>query len=93
VEVPLPPVTELGLAEPVMEGFEPTADKATVPVKPVMDVTVRVEVPDEPWGMVRDVGLADRAKSLAATSTSTVTGWVGVKPGMKIPLPVAVTVT
>jgi hypothetical protein len=91
MDVPEPPVT--GPALPVIAASEPSAVRVTVPVKPVIGVTVRVDVPDEPWGMVRDAGLADRAKFVDATLTATTTEWTGLLVGLNVPLPVAVTVT
>jgi|SRR5579864_374698 len=63
VDVPLPPVTVVGVRvhERLVE-FEPTA-RATVPANAFAGVTVTVEAPAEPAIAVTGVGLALTAKS------------------------------
>jgi hypothetical protein len=62
VEVPEPPVIEVGLRVAVRPA-DGLAVRATVPVNPFTGVTVMVEVAVEPAFTVRLVGLALIAKS------------------------------
>ena len=67
VDVPEPPVTLVGFRVHVrpVEG-ETVSDNATVPVNPLVPVTVTVEVPGEPATTLMVVGLADKVKLGAA---------------------------
>jgi len=82
VDVADPPevrVTEVGLNVAVTPVGAPETDRLTVPVKPYSDVTVMVEVPEEPGAMVREVGEADIEKSGAALTVRLMSiVWVNV---------------
>ena len=55
-ELPRVRVTEVGLREAVTPVGAPETERLTVPANPFRDVKVRVEVPELPWAIVRDVG-------------------------------------
>ncbi len=66
VAVPDPPdVSETLLELKVSLGplGEQTAERDTVPAKPLMLARLIVTVPLPPWGMLRLLGVADRLKS------------------------------
>jgi len=66
VDVAVPPevrVTEVGLSVAVAPVGAPVTDRLTVPVKPLRDVTVIVDVPEAPCCIVNDVGDAEIEKS------------------------------
>jgi len=66
VDVAVPPevsVTEVGLSVAVTPVGAPETERLTVPVKPLSEVTVIVEVPEPPCTIVRVVGEADMEKS------------------------------
>ena len=64
VELPEPPVTEVGLRLAVAPDGAPDGGlKLTVPVNPFCGVTVMPLVPLFPWVTVTLVGDADRLKS------------------------------
>ena len=48
------------------------AARLRLPVKPLRLVNVRVDVPDDPTDMDREVGFADMLKSMMFTTTLTV---------------------
>ena len=66
---------ELGLA---VKPAGADADRLTRPEKPPELPTVIVDVPEEPWGMLRLDGLAETEKPGDPTLTVTVTLWVGI---------------
>ena len=62
VDEPDPPVTEDGITVTLQpEGAE--ADNETVPLKPLSDITVTVETPDDPATTVKAEGDAETEKS------------------------------
>lgn len=62
VEVP-DPVTEVGLKLTVSPLPCPEAENVTFELKPPEPATARVEVPEEFWAMLSEVGEAVRVKS------------------------------
>ena len=68
VELPEPPVMVVGLSDAVMP-VEALAVRATLPVNPLMGVTVIVDVPELPATNMTFAGLAERLKSGLVTMT------------------------
>jgi hypothetical protein len=69
VELPMP--FEVSVRVPglrFVEGprGETDAVRVTVPENPLRPVKVMVDVPEDPWAIVKEVGFADRVKSGAA---------------------------
>ena len=67
-KVELPTPFELSVTVPglrFVEGprGEDDAERVTVPENPFRLVRVMADVPEAPWAMVKEVGLADRVKS------------------------------
>ncbi len=70
VDVPGVPVnseTNVGLSEQVGPEGETEADSVTVPVKPLVPVTVTTDVPDNPDWIDREAGFATMLKSVTIT--------------------------
>ncbi len=71
----VPNVTQVGLREGAgSDGAE--AERHTVPLKLPRLVSRIVEVDDDPTGIVRVLGLAERSKSNTATTMVSGTEWV-----------------
>jgi hypothetical protein len=67
--------TELGLNVTCGPAEESLEVKDTVPEKPLRLERVIVEVPDDPWTILRAAGLADMLKSGPRTITVSEAGW------------------
>ncbi len=70
VDIPdVPRVTLVGLSVAAQPTGAPVAARETIPVNPLTDATVVVEVADEPAKKARDVGLVVTVKPLTVTAT------------------------
>jgi len=70
--------TKMGLTEAVGPVGDTATLRVTLPEKPLRLVRVIVEFPDDPWTMLKVVGLEEMLKSGvagAATVTGTTTEW------------------
>ncbi len=68
----------VGSREAIGPTGKAAADRFTVPVKPLVAVTLTVDLPDDPTGIIREDGSGLRLKSgdvLTTSSPNMMVGW------------------